>query len=515
MANPYVIEGLIEDPGMFFGRRVHLRRLLRHVGEMDCVSVVGPPGIGKSSLLYQLTQQEGLQETHVSLYLDLSDAALQNQRPFLREVIWGLGHQVGSIFAGSTVKRLEWVFDILRDEEKLRVLLCLDDFDQFAAAPGVTDDFLKELRRLGFARLLSLVVASACPPEELARQGVIPRTFPRLFDEQVDLGLLSAREAVRLIRDPALREGVEFPPQAVELARELGGRHALYLQLAGYHFLEQALSLCLATGEAAAEMDLQAVREQFAETAFPHLHRLWASLTAREREACRYYAGAAEARPPTVRTRQGLIQKGVVERRGGEYRLFSEHFREVVRRRRGDLEEPLPVAEEPRPLPEAQAAAPEEAAVEIVAPPEAQAAAPEEVSVEVVALPEEQAEVPQQAAVEVVAPPVKERPAPAEAGPKPSAAPPLPTVVQPEPSAGPSPQELSSLAALGCYVVAITLDLLFIVGIVVARVLFQLPARQMYILIGVAAALPVLLLFLNRLSGELWVRLFGWLLRRL
>jgi len=110
---------------------------------------------------------------------------------------------------------------------------------------------------------------------------------------------------------------------------------------------------------------------------------------------------------------------------------------------------------------------------------------------------------------------VKERPAPAEAGPKPSAAPPLPTVVQPEPSAGPSPQELSSLAALGCYVVAITLDLLFIVGIVVARVLFQLPARQMYILIGVAAALPVLLLFLNRLSGELWVRLFGWLLRRL
>ena len=493
MANPYVIEGLIEDPGMFLGRRVHLRRLLRHVGEMDCVSVVGPPGIGKSSLLYQLTQQEGLQETHVSLYLDLSDTALQNQRGFLREAIWGLGHQVGRIFAGSTVERLEWVLDILRDEEKLRVLLCLDEFDQFAAAPGVTDDFLKELRRLGFARLLSLVVASPCPPEELARQGVIPRTFPRLFDEQVDLGLLSAREAVRLIRDPALREGVEFPPQAVELARELGGRHPLYLQLAGYHLFEQALSLCLATGEAAAEMDLQAVREQFAETAFPHLHRLWASLTSGEREACRYYAGAADARPPTVRTRQGLIRKGVVERRGGEYRLFSEHFREVVRRRRRDLEEPLPVAEQPPSLPEAQAAAPEEATLEIVAPPVAS----------------------EQAAVEVVAPPVKERPAPAEAGPKPSAAPLLPTVVQPEPSAGPSRQELSSLAALGCYVVAITLDLLFIVGIVVARVLFQLPARQMYILIGVSAILPVLLLFLNRLSGELWARLVGRLLRRL
>lgn len=486
MANPYVIEGIIEDTKMFFGRRLHLRRLCRHAREMDCVSVVGPPGMGKSSLLYQLTQQKGLQETHLSLYLDLSDPTLQSQRAFLREVIWGLGQQVGRMFVGATMERLGWVLDILQNEEKRNVLLCLDDFDQFAAAPAVDHAFLDELRRLGFARLLSLVVAFPCPPEELTAQGVIPRAFPRLFDERVDLGLLSDREAAQLVREPALREGVELAPPALALARELGGRHPLYLQLAGYHLFEQALS--------PQETDLQAVRERFAEAAFPHLHRLWASLTSQEWEACRYYAGVADARPPAVRTRQSLLRKGVVEWRGGEYRLFSEHFREMLRRRRRDLEEPLPVLEQPAVRPEEGAVAPEEAASEVVAPPEAQVEVPEEV------------------AIEVTAPPV-EAPAPAETGPKPSALP-LPTEVQPEPSVGPSPEELSSLAALGCYVVAITLDLLFIVGIVVARVLFQFPTRQMYILIGVAAILPVLLLFFNRLTGGLWARLFGRWLRR-
>ena len=488
MVNPYVIEGIIKDPEMFFGRRVHLRRLLRRVKDMDCASVVGPPRIGKSSLLYQLTQQEALQETHLSLYLDLSNAILQSPQVFLRQVIEELGRRTDRLFVGSTVVRLEQALTIVRDEEKLSVLLCLDEFDQFATAPGVTDAFLDELRRLGFARLLSLVVASSCSPEELARQRVISRTFFRVFDEQVDLGLLSAREADQLIRGPALREGVEFALQAVELARELGGRHPMYLQMAGYHLFEQALS--------AGEMDLQAVREQFAEAAFPYLHCLWTSLTSQEREASRYYAGAIDARPPDVRTRQGLIRKGVVERRGGGYCLFSEHLREVLRRRRRDLEEPLPAPEEPPPLPETQAVTPEEVPVEVAAPPEAQAVTPEE-------------------ATEVVALPVEERPAPAEAGAKPSAALPLPTEVQPEPSAGPSPQEVSSLAALGCYVVAITLDLLFITGIVVARITFQLPTREMYILIGVAAILPVLFLFLSRLSGGLWVRLFGRLMRRL
>jgi len=80
---------------------------------------------------------------------------------------------------------------------------------------------------------------------------------------------------------------------------------------------------------------------------------------------------------------------------------------------------------------------------------------------------------------------------------------------------GPSPREVSSLAALGCYVLAITVDLVFIVGIVTARLLFRLPTREMYVLIGLSAVFPILFLFLGRVSGGLWARLFGRLVGRL
>ena len=484
MTNPYFIAGVVEDPQFFFGRQMHLRRLLRCVEQMDCASVVGPPGIGKSSLLYQLTRQEGLQGSHVALYLDPSDPALQSERDFMAWLAGELDFRTGQVFGETTLSRLETHLTTLRDDEKLRVLLCLDDFDRLAVAPWVTGAFLDELRRLGFARLLSLIAAFPRPPEELARDGVIPRRFLRLFDEQVDLSLLSAWEASRLIREPALREGVEFPPEAIELARELGGRHPLYLQLGGYHLFEQVLS--------GVEMDLEAVRERFAEAAFPHLHKLWLSLTSEEREATPYYARVASARPPGVSTQQELIQKGLVERRAGEYRLFSEHFEEVVRRRRRDLEEPLPLAEEVPLTVEPQAGArAEEATVELVAP-----------------LPEEAVREP------AAAPPTEETPAPPAASPGPVVGLPLPTVAQPESSMEPSPQEISSLAALGCYVVALGIDLLWIVAIVLARTLFQLPAVQMYILIGVTAVFPILMLLLSRLSGGLSARIFGWLLRR-
>ncbi|MEA3346034.1 MAG: hypothetical protein U9Q78_07320, partial [Chloroflexota bacterium] len=436
MSNPYVIEGFVEDPRMFFGRRMHLRRLLRHVKKMDCVSVVGPLGIGKSSLLYQLTQQGELKESHLSLYLDLSNPLLQNEPGFLRQVIPELGDRVGRMFVGITMRRLEWTIEILQDEEEKEVLLCLDNFDQFVASPGVTSDFLDELRRLGFERLLSIVVASSRPPEELARRGMIPRALPALFDEQMELGLLPAREADRLIREPALREEVEFSPEVLQLARELGGRHPLYLQLAGYHLFEQVLP--------EGEIDLEAAREGFAEAAFPHLHELWAGLSEEEREAARYYAAPAYRYPPNVSMRQELIRRGIVERRGGDYRLFSEHFQEVVRRRRQALEEPLPAPEEEIPSPPGEAA---------------EVAEPSEESV-----------------AEVAAPPVEEEPVPTE--PEPSVAPLAPTEAQPEPPVEPSPQELSALSALGCYVVAITLDFLFIVGVVVARMLLQLPPRR-------------------------------------
>jgi hypothetical protein len=172
------------------------------------------------------------------------------------------------------------------------------------------------------------------------------------------------------------------------------------------------------------------------------------------------------------------------------------------------LEDPLPIPEKPSVPPDAETAAPEEADAEPAAVAEAQATVLEGATAEVAASPGPDIE-------------TSEEPAPASSSAPPSEVLrvpielPVPVDVQPDPSEGLSPLEMSSLSALGCYVSAISLDLIFIVGIVVARLFFRLPTREMYILIGLSAVLPALFLFLGRLGGGLWTRAFGWLVRRL
>jgi hypothetical protein len=209
-----------------------------------------------------------------------------------------------------------------------------------------------------------------------------------------------------------------------------------------------------------------------------------------------------------VSIRQGLIRKGVLERRGAEYRLFSDHFEEVVRRRRSDLAKPLSVPEEPLETRTAEAAVTEAADSRPPAAMEASTSVADAAAAEGPVSPGTVIETSDRAAAPCV-------PTSPVGGPSAPIALPVPVDSELEPTEGLSEQELSSLSALGCYVSAISVDLVFIAGIVVARLFFRLPAREMYVMIGVSAVLPAVFLLLGRVGGGLWTRVFGWLVGRL
>ena len=64
MPNPFYFGGYIRDPDQFVGRKAILRNIFSaletvHTGQIQSVSIVGPRRIGRSSLLYQATQQYG------------------------------------------------------------------------------------------------------------------------------------------------------------------------------------------------------------------------------------------------------------------------------------------------------------------------------------------------------------------------------------------------------------------------------------------------------------------------
>jgi len=83
MPNPFFYGGRITDPTRFVGRKAELGRIFAaletaHTGQLQSISVVGPRRIGKSALLYHLTQ---VYVQHLSqpgayrlAYVDLEDA---------------------------------------------------------------------------------------------------------------------------------------------------------------------------------------------------------------------------------------------------------------------------------------------------------------------------------------------------------------------------------------------------------------------------------------------------------
>jgi AAA+ ATPase superfamily predicted ATPase len=56
MVNPFSVRYVIKEAEAFYGRSAELTDLFTRLSAMQSCSVVGPRRIGKSSLLYHLTQ---------------------------------------------------------------------------------------------------------------------------------------------------------------------------------------------------------------------------------------------------------------------------------------------------------------------------------------------------------------------------------------------------------------------------------------------------------------------------
>lgn len=80
MLNPFTIRGALQRPEEFAGRAAELNDIITRLRSMQSCSVVGERRIGKSSLLYHLSQtgaQRIGDENYRFLYIELTDACTQ------------------------------------------------------------------------------------------------------------------------------------------------------------------------------------------------------------------------------------------------------------------------------------------------------------------------------------------------------------------------------------------------------------------------------------------------------
>ena len=230
--NPFTLRARLSDPDLFCGRRVERQTLGDYLAAGSNCQVVGPPRIGKSSLLWQVGPLlDGRPGSRVKVgHLD----ATAPQNATLSGWLGQAARRFGWARTPATLPEFEdEVLDMIA--RGVRPVLCLDKFAAFAGLEAeFRPDFFRTLRYLG-EQGMSIATAASRPLSELieASDETSPfyNTFPILR-----LGRLAeadVRDFVTRLR-PAV---AAFTPPERDAIIGFARGHPLAMQVGCYHVL--------------------------------------------------------------------------------------------------------------------------------------------------------------------------------------------------------------------------------------------------------------------------------------
>jgi hypothetical protein len=251
---PFGHHGRMTDPAALFDRKYELGLLHIYLTKGMCCQIVGPHGIGKSSLLYNVrTFAPDWDPAFLVAYLDLQDPHCHT--------VGGFWERTAAAWADSSVpaspadmaERIEeW------RKRGRRPVLCLDDFEALASRPReFTSDFFFDLRAIA-QQGMSVVTASQQPLSAVLSVSNPVSPFFNIF-AILRLGPFTKEDAVGFV---ALhRPGVPpFAPEEQTAILALAKGHPLALQLACFrvlHAKKDGESLETAMQRAAADIQAQ------------------------------------------------------------------------------------------------------------------------------------------------------------------------------------------------------------------------------------------------------------------
>ena len=168
--NPYTLRGMIRNPAEFFGRNRELREIFTLLGRPASCSIVGPRRIGKSSLLYQIsnptvyTRDLAQPERYVFIFLDLLELAKLEVDGFFQTVLERVcsnarSHQGRNVLGW----RLYWLQQVPYNAIPLKAgnsSFASMSSKRMSSNASFGDDFFGYLRSLAYNYNLAYVISS-------------------------------------------------------------------------------------------------------------------------------------------------------------------------------------------------------------------------------------------------------------------------------------------------------------------------------------------------------------------
>lgn len=190
--NPFTNRGVITKEEDFIGREEQIGEIVGRLRTLQSSSVVGERRIGKSSLLYHLTQTGARRigdGSYRFFYLDLQNARFHTAAGFFRATLNALGVALDIIQSSikdeqSLNRNLIAFTDQIESLQQRgeRIVLCLDEFEIiFKHRDQFPEDFFDHLRSLLNIRTLAIVTASRKTLETHSLEGNLCSPFYNLF----------------------------------------------------------------------------------------------------------------------------------------------------------------------------------------------------------------------------------------------------------------------------------------------------------------------------------------------
>ncbi|MGD0173563.1 MAG: ATP-binding protein [Anaerolineales bacterium] len=283
---------------MFFGRSRELQEIAQFLRGNQSVSLDGPPGIGKTSLLLHLTRPRAAEELGLwndSLVSYIDCAVLEDEsskgvfRYFASMLIVemesrSLPEEVELRKAAASPTRLAFESAVRAlNRRGLQIVFLLDHFDRLSMNSRLDLPFFIALRSAAGRFRLAYLTASASPLIDLTYSGrsgeILSSPFFNIF-APLHLGLLPEEDARDLIQKPVQRTGHPFSTDMSNFLYRLAGGHPLILQTACYHAME--------CPDNRAKIEERTIRE-----IKPYIENIWLSLTAIEKQTLLGMAGTS------------------------------------------------------------------------------------------------------------------------------------------------------------------------------------------------------------------------------
>jgi len=336
--NPYYHRGPIKETRYFYGRTQETARVLQMVKRGQSVSVIGPRRIGKTSLLFHLSDPEvrveyGLApEQSLFICIDGQTLGSLSRSDILRLLLQETAAQISRERMDIPPVVDDRLFEqAVREWAKpgQQLVYLIDAFECLGKNRNLGADFFSFLRSLAVRFSVAYITASQVPLIALSDQGGhLSSPFFNLF-ALIHLGLFDEDEARRLIHQPSQMAGVEFSQSTEDFILDLAGPHPFFLQIACFNAFEISIEdpsfgkQAYGRLEEEVQVDLECHFEYFVNG------------LNKEEQCVLVRLLDASGDEDSVAVLKALERKCLVVRSGGAYRLVSQAFAQFVRRQIG------------------------------------------------------------------------------------------------------------------------------------------------------------------------------------